>query len=160
MHLFHLLRVIISQAIDLQSFTITTPRMKDTKDNLILSQQKLFEKLFRCIFNLLEEVVEKSPDRAKIIQKLREENEILRPLASLQYTLSDHKLALKCTRLIKKHYDELLLDNIDEALFEFELDAANSERNSLVGGGSLTRKNSVGSTSQVFVASARGMQAF
>lgn len=134
--------------------------MKDTKDNLILSQQKLFEKLFKCIFNLLEEVVESSPDKAKIIQKLREETEILRPLSSLQYTLTDHKLALKCTRLIKTHFNELLLDNIDEALFEFELDAANSERNSLAGGGSLTRKNSVGSTSQVFVASARGMQAF
>ena len=82
----------------------------------------------------------------------------MRSLASLQYTLADHKLALKCTRLIKTYYDALLLDNIDEALFEFELDAV-SERTSLVDGDG-TRKNSVTGNSQVFIASARSIQAF
>eukprot|EP00354_Favella_ehrenbergii_P006742 CAMPEP_0170473556 /NCGR_PEP_ID=MMETSP0123-20130129/15460_1 /TAXON_ID=182087 /ORGANISM="Favella ehrenbergii, Strain Fehren 1" /LENGTH=103 /DNA_ID=CAMNT_0010742691 /DNA_START=507 /DNA_END=818 /DNA_ORIENTATION=- len=102
--------------------------MKDSKGSLVTCQQKMFEKLFGCMFDILEEVVDDSPDKDLIVQKLKEENEILRPLASLQYTLADNKLALKCTRLMKKHYPALLLDSIGEALFEFDLDLCSSRR--------------------------------
>lgn len=45
--------------------------------------QALFEKLFTCIFKIVQEIIENSPDQKIIVKKLSKQFEILKPVAAL-----------------------------------------------------------------------------
>ena len=80
------------------------------------------ELLFKEVIVLLEEITRFSEFKAEVIEMLREESEFLKHLSSLQYTIQSGNLALRYTKFIKNNFSDMALDEVGEAIFEFEFD--------------------------------------
>ena len=117
MRLFTLLKVVLRQAINLQP-NQKPPVMGKPKPTLILS----FEQLCKAVILLLEHVTRFKSFRDQVVSLLRSEVECLNFFSSFQYTLTSDTLALRFTKFIKKHFHQVVLDSVDEALFEFNFD--------------------------------------
>ena len=77
-----MLKIVVRQGVYSQSLINLPDKNKDT-----LGRIMSLELLFKEVIVLLEEITRFSEFKAEVIEALREENEFLKHLSSLQYTI-------------------------------------------------------------------------